>query len=323
MNIQEIKISKKTIVLVILVVTTVMIAYNVITEGMKPPIIDPLNLLLAFIVFFGAWLVSAIRLRTIHASLDPEKKLPLKEYLYARLLGGLMAYITPSAIGGEPARAYYLSYKCHERFSKYFALVIYEVLYDVFVTSIGAVVFSLFYLPLTIPIIIVGIANTSFWGTMYLLLENMIDPDNAPRIIRFVVRIVNDQLSKRLGDSYTSFASSFKTIVSRMNITRRFVVCALTIVFQILFGITIYLLGFNVYNVNVVRAIVAYFLAITASALPTPGGAGTMEYGLSITLPPGLVILSRSFIYYTTVIMGIIVLYHSGIREIIERNSGS
>ncbi|NPA98677.1 MAG: flippase-like domain-containing protein [Crenarchaeota archaeon] len=321
MNIKEIKISKKTIVLVILVVTTVMIIYNVITEGLKPPIIKPLNLVVALVVFFTAWLISAIRLRIIHASLDPDKVLPLKEYLYARLLGGLMAYITPSAIGGEPARAYYLSYKCNERFSKYFALVIYEVLYDIFVTSIGAIIGSLLYLPLTIPIIIVGIANTSFWGTMYLLLQNMIDPEKAPRIIKFMAKIVNEQLSKRLGDSYTSFASSFKTIVSRMKITRRITVCLLTITFQLLFGFTIYVLGFGAYNVNIADAIIAYFLAITASALPTPGGAGTMEYGLSITLPPGLVILSRSFIYYVTIAMGIIVLYHSGIKEIIERNN--
>ncbi|HDJ83504.1 MAG TPA: flippase-like domain-containing protein, partial [Desulfurococcaceae archaeon] len=115
MSSKSFRVSRRSMILVISLVTFVIIGYSIVTGSFRfLEEVSFTKLVLSFIILMFAWLISAYRLKYIHRILEPDRCLntSIKDYFYARLLGGLMAYITPSAIGGEPARAYYLAKKC-------------------------------------------------------------------------------------------------------------------------------------------------------------------------------------------------------------------
>jgi len=55
------------------------------------------------------WFLSAIRLRLTVKLSSPNASCSLISCIKARFLGDVIAKITPSSIGGEPAREYYLA----------------------------------------------------------------------------------------------------------------------------------------------------------------------------------------------------------------------
>ncbi len=330
MSSKSVKISRRSMILVISLVTGVIIGYSILTGSFRfLEEVSFTRLILSFIILMFAWLISAYRLKYIHRILDPDRCLntSIKDYFYARLLGGLMAYITPSAIGGEPARAYYLAKKCIGRFSRYFALSIYEVYYDIMIVNIFALGLSFYSLPYSLIVILVSIGSIVFWTTVYYLIKNIVEPENTNVFLKRIIKWMNKLVHKRLEmikDSYYDFASSFNILVNNSYFKNKVVIVALTIIYHICNSLAIFVLAIKSITINtvintVLSSISAYFYSLALGALPTPGGAGVIEYGLSLALKPEIVIVSRTLMYYSTVIIGLLILYKIGLtKEIFE-----
>ncbi len=330
MSNKSFRVSRRSVILVISLVTAVIIGYSIITGSFKfLEEISFTKLVLSLAILMFAWLISAYRLKYIHRILDPDRCLntSIKDYFYARLLGGLMAYITPSAIGGEPARAYYLAKKCIGRFSRYFALSIYEVYYDIMIVNIFALGLSFYSLPYSLFVILVSIGSIVFWITMYYLIKNIVEPENTNIFLRKIIKRMNKFVHKRLEiikDSYYDFASSFNTLVNNSYLINKVIVVVLTIFYHLCNSLAIFVLAIKSVTIDtvintVLASISAYFYSLALGALPTPGGAGVIEYGLSLALAPEIVIVSRTLMYYSTIIIGLLILYKIGLtKEIFE-----
>lgn len=330
MSNKSFRVSRRSMVLVISLVTLVIIGYSIIMGSFRfLEEVSFTKIVLSLTILMFAWLISAYRLKYIHRILDPDRCLntSIKDYFYARLLGGLMAYITPSAIGGEPARAYYLAKKCIGRFSRYFALSIYEVYYDIMIVNIFALFLSFYSLPYSLFVILVSIGSIVFWITMYHLIKNIVEPENTNVVLRKIIKWMNKLVHKRLEmikDSYYDFAISFNTLVNNSYPIKKVVIVVLTIVYHLCNSLSIFVLAIKSVTINTVintilASISAYFYSLALGALPTPGGAGVMEYGLSLALAPEIVIVSRTLMYYSTVIIGLLILYKIGLtKEIFE-----
>ncbi len=310
----------KTIAFSILFVTAVIVAYSLlmVRETRKPS--HPYFIVIAITVYLVGWLVSALRLRILHGILDG-RVLGVTDYFKTRILGGFLAYITPSGLGGEPARAFYLSMKTGKNFSRYFALALLEAYYDIMVVNIIALGFSITAWPLSIPVILVGLGNLAFWLTAYYVLKHLITPEKVRwpfnKIISYMMKTIEKYEWLRTG--YTGFAESFNEVTSRMEFKDKMAVVAVTLVYQVLFGLT----AFMVYasftgDLGITAAldsVIGYIYSNCLSSLPTPGGSISAEYGLSLVLPPGTVVLTRIIIYYTPIILGLIIMYREKILE--------
>lgn len=317
------RISKRGMILTLALVTGIMLLYTMITNISIYEVlssINPLLIIFALIIYFLGWLVSAIRLKVIHICLDgAEKKLSIKDYFYARLLGGFLANITPSAIGGEPARAYYISRKTKGPFSRYFALAMYEVLYDIMLVNVVALALSIVKLPYSIPVIIVSIGSMGFWLIMYYVMCNMLSPETAKFPLNKIIKYVGKFGENRFFEAFKDYGSSFRYIVDKTDMFSKIIVIALTFMYQFMNALVIYVLLQDHSITSLINAVMAYFFALSLGALPTPGGAGSIEYGLSLTLPPGIVVVARGLMFYSIIIAGIVIVYVTRIyREIIS-----
>ncbi len=316
----------KMMILGLLFATLVIVVYIIFIAGKIAFPKDPLLLLIALLVYMIGWIISALRLRHLHVILDGEdKRLRLIDYLKARLLGGFLAYVTPFALGGEPARAYYLSFKTGGKVSKYLSLTLIEAYYDVMIVNITAIGLSIYALPLTIPVIIVALASISYWLLFYYILRNLIDPDKLVYPINKLVNYLSNKIRK-YGEGYDKFAYSFRSIVDKLSFTSKLFLAVSTLIYQLFFALTIYfvylsykdpveLLDYKILVYGLIQCITAYFYSNSLAALPTPGGAISAEYGLSITLPPEAVVLSRIILYYTPIILGIYIIHKEKILE--------
>ncbi|MCD6300566.1 MAG: flippase-like domain-containing protein, partial [Staphylothermus sp.] len=326
MDYKTTKVSRKSVILVISLVTIVIIGYSIITGSFR--LLEEVSLtklILSSLILLIAWLISAYRLKYIHRILDPDKCLntSIKDYFYARLLGGLMAYVTPSAIGGEPARAYYLAKKCGGKFSRYFALSIYEVYYDIMIVNILALILSFYSLPYSLIVIIVSAGSILFWIIMYHLVKNIIEPENTNVFLGKIINWINKFVSKRLEvikDSYFEFANSFNVLVNNSSTINRMIIVLLTFLYHVGNSLAIFVLAIKAIDIDVIintitASISAYFYSLALGALPSPGGAGVIEYGLSLTLAPEIVVVSRTLMYYSTVIIGLVILYKIGFTK--------
>ncbi len=330
MSSKSFKVSRRSVILVISLVTIVIIGYSIVTGSFKfLEEVSFTKLVLSFIILMFAWLISAYRLKYIHRILDPDRCLntSIKDYFYARLLGGLMAYITPSGIGGEPARAYYLAKRCVGKFSRYFALSIYEVYYDIMIVNIFALSLSFYSIPYSLLIVLVSIGNIVSWITMYHLIKNIIEPENTNVFLRKIIKWMNKFIHKRLEiikDGYYDFARSFNALVNNSNLKNKLIIVILTISYHICNSLAIFIVAIKNFEIMVIAntlmaSISAYFYSSTLGSLPSPGGAGIMEYGLSLVLEPEVVVVARILMYYSTVIIGLLILYKIGLtKEIFE-----
>ncbi|OYT40552.1 MAG: hypothetical protein B6U89_01725 [Desulfurococcales archaeon ex4484_58] len=322
------RVSKRLVILTILFVTAIVVLYSLFTGAYEVLFyVKPLYLLVALLIYFFSWFVSAVRLMYLHSLVNnKDKLLSIKEYFNARILGGLMAYLTPSAIGGEPARAYYLSLKSNEPFSKFFALTIYEVFYDIIIINVLAIGFSIYKYPLTIPVIIVGLTNLCSWIIIYYILNNIIKPDKANpiigKILEFIEKTIISRI-KKISEGYFNFGLAFNTISRKTCITEKIVIISLTFLIHLINVLAISVIGLSVKQSCecelFLAAFTSYFYSSTLGSLPIPGGAGVVEYGLSISLAPSIVLISRTLMYYSVVILGFIILLKTKvIRELIK-----
>lgn len=322
---KSIYLGRRVIIVSISIVTIVIIIYSLLSGGYKAFLqLDPVVLTLAIGTYLLSWLITGVRLMFLHKKLDVKKLLPLHYYLYARLLGGLMAYLTPSAIGGEPARAYYLYRKLNDNYTKYLALVIYEVFYDVVVISIIAIGFALYALPYTLPVILVGLANLTMWIILYSMFNNIVNPSNAHPIIAKILIFVENKIIKRkevLENEYSNFGVYFREISSNVNLYSKLIIIFLTILSNLVTSLSIFIIGLQYTREHFLKlfidSLMAFYYSLTLGALPTPGGAVAIEYGLSITLDPVIVVISRMIMYYTVILSGSLVLLN---MEIVNKN---
>lgn len=310
----------RTVAFSILFATTVIVAYSLLMIGeiRKPG--HPYYILLAVIVYLVGWLVSALRLRILHGILDG-RILGVTDYFKARMLGGFLAYITPSGLGGEPARAFYLSMKTGKNFSRYFALALLEAYYDIMVVNIIALGFSITSWPLSIPVILVGLGNLAFWLTAYYVLKHLITPEKVHWPLNKIVSYMMKTVEKYewLQTGYTGFAESFIEVTSRMGFRDKLIIATATLAYQVLFGLTAFMVYASFTGDPGISAalnsVIGYIYSNCLSSLPTPGGSISAEYGLSLLLPPGTVVLTRIVIYYTPIILGLIIMYREKILE--------
>ena len=243
------------------------------------------------------------------------KKLDLLDYMGIRLIGGLMAYLTPSAIGGEPGRAYLLAKKSDSDFTPFFALTIFEVYQDIVFTNIVAIMFSFLHLPYTIPVILLSLFVLTSWT---LLVIGWIKGYGEGIIDRFFI----SRLPKIIKEHYNVFTNTFKQINNRCSVLCLISSMVITIMYQVLSGITIYYISLSIDpSTSLLDAFAAYIYALALGALPTPGGAGAIEYGLTIAVSPGAVVLSRTITLLYVIVSGSIVLltvYKSYVSELLE-----
>lgn len=313
------ELSKRTVFLTIAIVNLVIITYSILTKSYSALFrINTLILVLAVLTELSAWFVSAIRLRILHRILDSSgKTLSIKHYFYARMLGGLLAYLTPSAIGGEPARAYYLHLKIGEGFPRYLALSIYEVFYDIIIVNVLAIIFSINKIPYTIPVILVSSLSLITWIIVYSIFKNILPTNNTSILISKFVKFIETRLMKRftsISKSYLDFGTSFREIASRVEFRDRVIVIYLTITMYLLSSLTITLIALSIdYEKGFVKQFIesfqAFLFALSLGALPTPGGSVAVEYGLSIVLMPSVVVVSRTLSYYIVIITGLLILF--------------
>ncbi len=320
---QPLRLNKKVVVTTISIVTLVILAYSLITGGYQAFLeINAVSLVLAIAVYMISWLITALRLMFLHKKLGDNKIMPIHHYFYARLLGGLMAYLTPSAIGGEPARAYYLYKKLGGSYPKYLALVVYEVFYDVVVVCTIATGFALYALPLTIPVIIVGVGNLGIWIMLYGLFNNIVNPRQANPLISKILLFIEEKIVRRktlLENGYSTFGLYFRKITRSMGLSSKLVVVLLTILSNITASLTIFIIGLTHVKTDplvlFINSIVAFYYSSSLGAIPSPGGAMVIEYGLSITLDPAVVVISRTIMYYTVIISGFLILVRTGLSD--------
>ncbi len=297
----EVRLSAWKIAITLTIVIAIIILYT-IYFNIDPVIllsIDPRVLLIAILIYTLSWFISGVRLKIIHSSVC-RKILSLQDYFYARLLGGLVAYLTPSAIGGEPARAYYLAKKTGDDIASVFAIVVYELFIDIIFINILAIVYSVHYLPLSIPVILVSILVLFSWTMLFI----GIVCDN--RIINGFFKFMLKFLPKNIRDKYTVFSCSLKAVTKAIARPYRVVAIALTtITMHLLTGAVIYVIALGYGGTSLLGAFQAYLFAIALGALPSPGGAFAVEYGLTITLKPVVVVASRVLMYFYTIIIGL------------------
>ncbi len=258
--------------------------------------ISPRNLAAATAMYTFAWLVSAYRLRLIDHVYSGRVH-GLRHYFNARLLGGLAAYITPSAIGGEPARAYYLARLHGGKTAEYFAVALYEVYFDVLFTAAAALVLSIPLLPLSLPVLLVSLGTMAAW----IPLPHVIRRGSGRLYDLFVKR-----LPREVKEQFTFFVEGYMRLYRGCGRLCVALLTLLTLIYHLLNALTILLLCWPM--ATVYEAFAGYIYALSLGALPTPGGAGAAEYGLTLVFDPRTVVQVRGFMIAYTVLVGLAVL---------------
>ncbi len=315
------RITRRTIFLSTGFATLVIIVYMILmVRNLEVPV-HPEFIAIAWLTCILGWLVSAYRLRYLHRKLGSETILPIHEYFKARILGGFLAYITPSGIGGEPARAYYLSLKGSGSFSRYFSIAIVEPIYDILVVNTIAIGFIVYAWPFSILVLIIALGNVLFWLVFYYVMRNLINPELIKYPLNKIVNFVVNYFKKheRLYSGYGEFAASFRELSENMGTVEKAVTVILTLLYQTLLG----LVGFFVYlsyggspSLKIIMdSIIGYLFSNSLSSIPTPGGSISAEYGLSLVLPPNVVLLTRIVLYYTPLVIGFYYIHRERIIE--------
>ena len=299
--VDEIKLSTWKIAVTLSIVVVIIVLYT-IYFGIDPMIllsINPLILIFAITVYTLSWFISGIRLKIIHSSVS-NKVLGLLDYFYARLLGGLVAYLTPSAMGGEPARAYYLSKKTGDDIATGFAIAIYELFIDIVFINVLAIIYSIYYLPLSLPVILVSAFVLFAWITLILgvVYKNKI----IDKLFKFLIKILPTSIRGKYGIFTESIRLITKFVIRPLKVV---MIILSTVAMHLFAGTVIYIISIGYGGTSLLNAFQAYLFALALGALPSPGGAFAVEYGLTITLKPIVVVASRVLTYFYTVIIGL------------------
>ncbi|MEM0378407.1 MAG: lysylphosphatidylglycerol synthase domain-containing protein [Thermosphaera sp.] len=283
----------------LIIVTIVIVAYGIFTSGYEgfSSILTPRTIAsLAFLL--AGWFISAIRLRLLVDRVYGFK-IKLSDSLKARFLGGLLANITPSAIGGEPARAAYLRKVMDRGIEELYALSLYEVYYDVILVNMMAFIPAFFYLPVSLPVVLVSSFMIASWIYIGFFIKQT--SSNSPK--GFI-----GWLSKKFPkftERYLKFSTRYAEISSRISLNGKILIAVLTLSYNTLWGVAAW---FFTDSSSILQCIMAYYFMMSMGSLPTPGGSISSEYALSLVLPPSTVVSYRTLFYYSTILIGLVIL---------------
>ncbi len=281
------------------------------------------NLIIAFSLLLCSELVRAARLTIILRSIGV--KVTLKTTLIARLVGDTAGLLSPSNIAAEPARVLTLASIHGLPLEVFGAAGLLESLYDFMSISIIALIAASLFIPASIPVLVVDIVLILLWaaGLLGLVYKESV----WRRIVCRLTKKLSPRIQEIIVERYRLFTRFIK---ENTNIKLHTISVALTILSLLLISASFIPLeksscteGF-LYRRSLNRLIlylVAYSMGSIMSALPTPGGSGFFEYGLSVSLPPSIVASWRMvFILFSIVPTLLILLFMARLRSRILRN---
>lgn len=304
------EILRKALV-VVTVVVTVLLLYSRLT-GAEPPKFSALSLAASLAVFMGGWLVSAVRLKQLVHSCNNGLKCSFRTFIEARFLGELLARITPSSIGGEPARAYHISRNTKLGYLEAYMLTLYEVYFDVVMTCVVGAIASIPYLPLSAPVLLVSLTVGATWVIAF----NFIDKLNFYKLVGIrncAEKLMRSKHLERVVKYIRESKRQYSEIRSKITAGRLAMTWLLTALIHILWATSIIPLiaerqqGLLDPFTAIKTSLSAYFLMQAISIIPTPGGSGVAEYGLTIVLAPEVVVVYRAVYYFIPLIIGLVV----------------
>ncbi|AFK51722.1 hypothetical protein TCELL_1299 [Thermogladius calderae 1633] len=293
---------KKWAVSVVVVFATIL-AYSVVTSSYTAVFKTPLiNLALASAILMFGYFVSSVRLMIIHSRYTGTR-LGVSEYYKARLMGNLVGFLTPSAVGGEIGRAGYLSSKGFP-FTDMVAVSYYEVFFDVVFCNIMGIVFSVNQFPWTLPVLVVASFTLATWVAIsaVLLYAGGRQISNSRTILGW------RGLGERVLQVATNIARAFKSVSRRVGAVDLAYIVLLTTASQVLQAASLLAITGVYAAKGLVVSMSAYFYSQSLSSIPTPGGAVTSEYGLSLVLEPEAVVSFRLVYALANIVPGLIIM---------------
>ena len=307
----------------LIIVLGVVTIYSLITSTGLPTI-SMYSLISSILLYLVGWLISAIRLQLIVKTYDPMTKCSLNTCLSARFIGDLLAKITPSSIGGEPARAHVIHVNSSISFLESYAITLFEVYHDVVLTCIIGIVSSILYLPLSIPVLLVSVLTLFLW----IIVFNIILPGNRSVAIKGLEESRNFPfiLLHKVAKMVIEFKNHYTLVFSRINLKRKIVIWLLTIITHFTWASSLIPLLLSEssgqeYAVILEKSIAGFFLMQAISILPTPGGSIAAEYGLSLALKPSIVVAYRLIHYTIPVLIGLLLVVKAMKKTTAPRNN--
>jgi len=191
-----------------------------------------------------------------------------------------------------------------------YALAIYEVSYDVIYTCILGLFFSVWYLPYSIPVLLVSGFVVVSWPVFFRNIWRVVPRLKANYV---AVKLGKFAWFEKLFKHIEDFGKTYSEISSTMDLGSKLFTWILTVLIHCLWALAIApFLYFQRRAVNPVlglwTAFSAYSLMQAISMLPTPGGAGVAEYGLSLVLPPEVVVAYRIIYYFVPIASALFIL---------------
>ncbi len=287
----------------VVVVFATILSYSLVTSSYTAVFKTPLtSLALASATLMFAYFVSSVRLMIIHSRYTGTR-LGVSEYYKARLVGNLVGFLTPSAVGGEIGRAGYLSSKGFP-FTDMVAVSYYEVFFDVVFCNVMGIVFSVYQFPWTLPVLLVASFTLATWVAVsaVLLYAGGRQISNSRAIPGW------RGLGERVLLLAANIARAFKSVSRRVGVVDLVYIVLLTSVSQVLQAASL-LAIMGVYAARgLVASMRAYFYSQSLSSIPTPGGAVTSEYGLSLVVDPETVVSFRLVYALVNIVPGLIIM---------------
>ncbi len=260
--------------------------------------LNPIYLSLSIFFALVSFILESLRLKFMTEMLNT--KLNILAAIKARALGALVAYITPSSMGGEPARAFIISIHSDVGFWQALGITLVEAYADAITVCTVALILSISYLPYSIVVILMCIYTIAIVnGLLFLVLKT--------KTFSGFIEKLKDRYFKSIEKRF-KINMNFVNIINGMRglFNRKFsIIIALTFIRHLIAILAIYYASLAVTNVNLIRCIEAYFFSSALGIVPTPGAVGALEYGLSITLLPKQVVVIRLINYVLIMALGI------------------
>lgn len=289
----------RDLLFVILVVIVVMIIYMLVMHVSISILlqVDPILLLLSMVLYGSSNIIDAIRLRVLFKNVGYHMN--IIDALRARIMGNVVALATPSSVGGEPVRALILaSYGI--RLSRAVAITLFEDYWDIIIINIPALFFAVIRLPLTVFVLISSIYNVVAWNILFFAVRK-------EGVRNFFLKMRNKSIGiiRKFLDILLIMTSSVEHVSTSLSIGSALKVIGITLTKYAIVYTSFLLAAYSVSKVNLQQALEALVFYNAMGPVPTPGAAGGAEYGLSMVLSPGQVIVVRAVAFFTTIILGL------------------
>lgn len=294
----------------LLIVTIALLIYSIVTKANILLIFSLYPLACLFIVslYLLALICSGVRLYFLTRAVDV--RISTINCIVSRFASQAVSNITPSFMGGEIVRIVALRYIGENaNLYKALAIVLYEILFDVAITNIISLITSAYfifvhgYLLFIMPFI-ASLYLILFWFITFLIfltgrIRGIFMNFISAFISKFKPSVSLEHLIKGVGDFV-------RTLLSIKNIIVTLFLTILAILFQ---ASTIYFSYFFLgYSIGVLHALLAYCIILALGVVPTPGGAGGVEFGAYLMLKPSVVVVWRILTYHVITFISMIFL---------------